>query len=109
MKHPARVVFLTTIWVLLWGRLSVANVVSGLLVSTLLLVLYPTGATGRDGGRVRPIAIVKLVGYVAVQVVVSNVLLTRRVLSRHPNVRTGIVACPLHDHASARRRSSPTC
>ena len=38
----------------------------------------------------------RLAGYVLGQIVVSNAQLTRQILGPRPNVRTGIVACPLH-------------
>lgn len=96
MRLALRIAFLTSIWVLLWGRLSVANVASGVLVATLLLVLYPSGAsTGRPIGRPRPVAFVRLTGSILVQLVVSNAALAREIVTPGSRIRTGVVACPL--------------
>ena len=40
----AHVAGLTAVWVLLWGRLTFANVATGVLVSIALLVVFPVGA-----------------------------------------------------------------
>ena len=41
--------------------------------------------------RVHPIALARLVGYVIAQLVVSNVLVAREIVSRRSRVRTGVV------------------
>ena len=96
MRTARRVVLLTAVWVLLWGELSVANVASGVIVATVVLALFPPGTDAEADRRMRPAAAVRLAGYVLGQIVVSNAQLTRQILGRRPNVRTGIVACPLH-------------
>ena len=84
------------LWCLLWGDLSVANVISGGAVAALLMVAYPTGVRPVHGmSGVRPVALVRLVVYVLYEFAVSNALVARAVLSRESKMRTGIVACPL--------------
>ncbi|HEY5875725.1 MAG TPA: Na+/H+ antiporter subunit E [Ilumatobacteraceae bacterium] len=84
------------LWCLLWGDLSVANVISGGAVAALLMVAYPTGVRPTHGmSGVRPVALVRLVVYVLYEFAVSNALVARAVLSRESKMRTGIVACPL--------------
>lgn len=39
--QPVSLLLLTLLWVLLWGNVSWINVVSGLLLATLVLVLFP--------------------------------------------------------------------
>lgn len=96
MRQILRISFLTAIWVLLWGRLSVANVLSGVIVAAVLLVLYPTGAVADTPvGRPRPIAFLRVLGYILGQVVVSNAHIAREIVTRGSNIRTGIVACRL--------------
>lgn len=88
--------FLTVIWVLLWGEPSVANVLSGIVVSSLLLAVFPgRRGTRPDLGRPRPIGLVRFLAYVGVQFVVSNVLVAREIVTRRSRVRTGVVACRL--------------
>jgi multicomponent Na+:H+ antiporter subunit E len=84
---------LATIWVLLWGSASPANVVSGLLLGWLLVVAVP-GLRGRGGGfAFRPVGIARLGGHLLRTVVTSNIRLTREVLS--PSIRTAVVGVPL--------------
>ncbi len=87
---------LVGLWCLLWGDLSIANVISGSAVAALLMVAYPTGVRPVHGmSGVRPLALVRLVVYVLYEFAVSNALVARAVLSRESRMRTGIVSCPL--------------
>lgn len=98
MTYVARVGVRTAIWVLLWGDVSVANVASGIVVSSLLLVLYPVGRATLTGGlgRPRPFAALLLVGHIARQLVVSNAIVAAAILTPGPRLRSGVVVCPLH-------------
>ena len=84
-----------SIWVLLWGSASPANVLGGLLVGgAARAASSPACAAPRPASvRVRPLAIARLVGHVLVaRRCASNVVLTREVLS------------PRHAHPHRRRR-----
>jgi multicomponent Na+:H+ antiporter subunit E len=96
VKRPLFVVWLVVAWVLLWGRLSVANVLSGLAVVTVLLVVVPVGGT-RSRPVVRPVAVARLGAYFLVQLVRANVTLSRTILAPRDRLRTGVVAVPLED------------
>lgn len=88
--------WLTAVWVLLWGRLSVANVVGGALVSLALLAVFPLEA--RPGDRrvvVRPFAALRLVGHVLVQLVTSNAAMSAQIVRVRPHLHPGVVRCPL--------------
>jgi multicomponent Na+:H+ antiporter subunit E len=85
-----------TAWVLLWGRLSVANVLSGVVVVTALLVLFPVGGR-RARSVVRPLAVARLAAFFVVQLVKSNVDLTRTILAPRDRVRTGVIAVPMEE------------
>ncbi len=89
------IVSLTVIWVLLWGSPSAANVLSGLLVGLVLVMVLPTLRQPLRPGRIRPGALLRLVGYMLVNVVKSNALIIRDILSRHRRLRTGITGVPL--------------
>ena len=87
---------LTAVWVLLWGRLTVANVVGGALVATALLAVFPLEAPTGDGRVVvRPLAALRLVGHVLVQLVTSNVSMSAQILRPRPHLHPGVVRCPL--------------
>jgi multicomponent Na+:H+ antiporter subunit E len=96
MRRPLFVAWLVLAWVLLWGRLSWANVLSGLLVVGVLLGVVPIGGPRRRP-VVRPVALARLVGQFVVQLVLANVTLTRTILARHDRLLTGVVAVPLDD------------
>jgi multicomponent Na+:H+ antiporter subunit E len=92
---------LVVLWLLLWGDLSVANVLSGIAIATLLLAAFP-GDRRADAERyvIRPIAALRLTAYFLVQLVSSNILLVREVLSRRSRVHTAVVACQLETSSS---------
>lgn len=54
-------IWLTLVWVLLWGNVSAANVIGGLIVAILITVLLPLPRVPVEG-RIHPWSIVKLVG-----------------------------------------------
>ncbi len=87
-------VALSAIWVLLWGRLSIANVLSGLVLSGLLVLVLPGARPLPRIDGVRPLALVRLVVHLLRQLVVSNVVLIREVLAPQTAIRTGIIAVP---------------
>lgn len=53
--------WLTTVWVLLWGTVTVANVLSGLLLAALVLLVFPLPRLA-VGVRVRPLPLAVLIG-----------------------------------------------
>jgi multicomponent Na+:H+ antiporter subunit E len=89
------VAFLLGIWLLLWGEVSVANVVSGLLVAALLLVVFPR-TPSTTGFVVRPVPTLRFLLFFAREMVESVVLLSREVLSRRSRFHTGVIAVPVY-------------
>jgi multicomponent Na+:H+ antiporter subunit E len=90
-----RVVLLVVVWLLAWGELSLANVLSGTLLALALIVAFPPRRRSADSPRARLLAGIRLVLYVLAQLVPSNVLVARQVLSRRSRIRTGVLAYPL--------------
>ena len=102
MNVLGRVLFLVSVWVMLWGALTVANVLSGVMVTLLVLAVSPTVAPGvQHIGRPRPLAVLRLMGAVGRQLVTSNIVLAREVVTPGSRITTGVVACRL-------RTDSPT-
>jgi multicomponent Na+:H+ antiporter subunit E len=88
-------VALVAIWILSWGGLTWANLVSGIAVAVGTLVAAP-GVRGRTHAPViRPIPTLVLAAHVLRDVVVSNVQLARLVVARRPRIATGVVRVPL--------------
>ena len=90
---------LALIWVLAWGTPTPANVLGGLLVAAVLLAISPDSwlSLRRARPRLRPVAIARFLGFVLVEVLRANVILTREVVSRESRITTGVVAVPLPD------------
>jgi multicomponent Na+:H+ antiporter subunit E len=88
---------LALIWVLAWGTPTPANVLGGLLVAAVLLAISPDSwlSLRRARPRLRPVAVARFLGFVLVEVLRANVILTREVVSRESRITTGVVAVPL--------------
>ena len=77
-RHPVLLVWLTLVWVGLWGTLSVANVLGGLAVAVVLLVLLPLRDT--DEPPIRLLALLRFVGFFAAELVKGSAVVVRQVL-----------------------------
>lgn len=87
-----RAALLVVLWLLAWGDVSVANVLSGIAVAGATLIAFPPETRTRGRVRVRVGGVLRLAGYVLAQLVVSNVVMTRRVIARRPDVHPGVLA-----------------
>lgn len=94
MTHPVVVVaVLVAVWVLGWGDLSAANVVSGVAVAALVIAVFPIGRVPENAGHtLRPVAVVQLLAYFVVEIVRSNLAMIRDLLGSRSRIQTGIVA-----------------
>lgn len=92
MRMAWRVAVLVPLWLLAWGQLSLANVLSGTVVAAALLLAFP--ARRRGAARLHPsiTGLVRLAGYVAKQLVVSNIVMIRQILRRRPGPAPGVLA-----------------
>ncbi len=95
MRRAFVVAVLTVVWVLLWGSLSAANVVGGIVVAAVLLTAFPVAAGVGRVGRPRPLAALRLAGYVLRNLVVSNVVVTLAILRPGPQPNPFIIRCAL--------------
>jgi multicomponent Na+:H+ antiporter subunit E len=88
----ARVGLLVILWLLAWGEITVANIVSGVAVAVLLLIAFPV--RGRSDGSVglNVGGAVRLAAYVVAQLVVSNLIMTREILRRRVGGQPGVLA-----------------
>jgi multicomponent Na+:H+ antiporter subunit E len=77
----AAIVVLTITWSLLWDRVSLFVVLTGVPLSLLVFVVFPLPRIERDG-RIRPVALARLVGRLAVDVVRSSVRVVGLAFSR---------------------------
>lgn len=95
MRLTARFVVLIALWLLAWGEASTANLASGLAVAAALLVASPPARHSGPPLRIRPLGVVRLLLYIARQLVTSNYLVAREIISRRSSIRTGVLAYPV--------------
>lgn len=89
------VAVLTVIWVLLNGEPTVANVLGGLFVSSLVLVAFPL-APATASHRVHPLALSRFAAFVAASLVTSSLQVAVTALAPTPaRLRSGIVRVEL--------------
>jgi multicomponent Na+:H+ antiporter subunit E len=92
MRSIGRLTLLTALWLLAWGQVSLANVVSGVVVAVALLAAFPQPIAGSADVRINLLAALRLVGFVAGQIVTSNVIMTREILRRRSTMQPGVLA-----------------
>lgn len=95
--RPARIahlVWLTAVWVLLWGAVNPRTVLGGVAVAVLVTATFPLPPMA---GRlaVRPLRLLWLAGYLAVELVVSGVQISWETLRHGRRATAGIVEVPL--------------
>ncbi|NGO72699.1 Na+/H+ antiporter subunit E [Streptomyces boncukensis] len=74
---------LTLLWMLLWGTLSVANVLTGALVGVLVTVVFPLPPIERQA-RLHPVGLARFALRFAGDMVVSSWRVNRVILARRP-------------------------
>lgn len=87
------VLWLTTVWVLLWGSPTLANIASGALIAAALTWGFPVGRSAN--ARYRPLAILRFGAWFAQALVVANVTVAREILRPRPALDQGIIAVQL--------------
>lgn len=96
-------VWLTLVWILLWGTYDVGTVFFGLLVSVAVMTVFPAPSISTNL-TARPLRIVQLVAYLAWDMVSSTVRVSWQSVRHGPRARSGIVAVTLRtdsDHLIA--------
>jgi multicomponent Na+:H+ antiporter subunit E len=88
------VLWLTLVWVLLWGTFTPLSVVAGVLLAALVTVLFRLPPPP-DRLPVRPLRLLSLVGFLLHDLIVSGVEVSWQVLRRGRDARGAIVAVPL--------------
>ena len=63
--------WLMLVWILLWGKLSAANIVGGLAIAAVITVMLPLPAVPVEG-KLHPLSLLRLVVVVGYQLVLSS-------------------------------------
>jgi multicomponent Na+:H+ antiporter subunit E len=88
------VIGLTTVWMLLWGIFSWITLVSGVLVSVLVLAVFPLPPV-TFAGRLRPLALLRFAGRFVADLVVASVQLAVLAFRFGHEPRSAIIKTPL--------------
>jgi multicomponent Na+:H+ antiporter subunit E len=88
------VLWLTLVWVLLWGTFTPASIVGGVLVAALVNVLFRL-PPATDRLPVRPLRLLALLLFLLWDLVVSGAEVSWQVLRHGPRARGAIMAVPL--------------
>ena len=86
--------WLMLVWILLWGTVSAANIVSGLAIALVITVLLPMPAVPIEG-RVHPLSLVRLVTTVGYYLVLSSVQVAWLAIKPGPPPRTAVLRAHL--------------
>ena len=92
-RLPA-VLWLTCVWVLLWGTFTPASIVGGLVVAVLVTALFRL-PPATDRLPVRPLRVCGLLLFLLWDIAVSGVEVSWQVLRYGPRARAAIMAVPL--------------
>ena len=93
MIRALSVAWLTVVWVLLWGSFTLLTVVGGVFLGWLVTAIWPPGAVVRL--PFRPLPLLSLVAFLARDIVVSSLQVSRETLRYGPRSRGAILDLPL--------------
>lgn len=90
-RHPFILLWLTVVWVGLWGSPTAANVLGGLTVAAVLLALLPLPEAPAEG-RVRWPALLRYVAFFALELVRASLIVVWQVLRPGGELRQAVIA-----------------
>ena len=96
--HLATTLWLTTVWVLLWGGLSVANVLGGLVVAMVVTVVLPMPVI-EFHGRVHPLSLLYLAYRFVTDLVAASFQVAFRALDPRSLPHGAVLAVHLRSHS----------
>jgi multicomponent Na+:H+ antiporter subunit E len=88
------VVWLTVVWMLLWGTFTPASVVGGVVVALLVTALFRLPLS-RERLPLRPLRLLALFCHLAYDLVVSGAEVSWQVLRHGPRAQGAVIAVPL--------------
>lgn len=91
MTYLGPTIWLTGLWMVLWRSTTLATLVTGILLAVALTWVVRRGHTHRERHRVRPLALLRYLGHMAVALVRSNVQLAYEVLTPTDYTKPGLL------------------
>ena len=95
MNRILTALWISTIWVFLWGEMTPANILGGIAVAVSLVFVFPAAPEG-PGSSFRPVAAMRFLLHFAYKLVEANIILAWEVATPGNRIREGVVAVPLH-------------
>jgi multicomponent Na+:H+ antiporter subunit E len=92
MRQTGPGALLVVLWLLAWGDITIANLISGVVVAVAILVAFPSRKRSDNHVELRAVGGARLVGYIVAQLVRSNVIIAWEILRPRPTVRPGVLA-----------------
>lgn len=89
MRKPANLIWLILLWIMLWGSLTFANVVGGIVVA--IVVTLFVGRSRTTPIRVRPLGAVQFLA-VSAQLLIASTFDTIAAIARPSTVRSAVIA-----------------
>ncbi|MHB1139843.1 MAG: Na+/H+ antiporter subunit E [Microthrixaceae bacterium] len=86
---------LVAVWLLMWGELSFANVLSGVVVVVLLFLVFPSDRAIWPHRRVHLLSLAHLGAYFVVELLMANVSVAQAVLGPRRSIRSAVLTVPL--------------
>ena len=96
--HVIAATWIVAVWVLLWGDLSVANVVVGLVLALVITTVLPMPPIDFHG-RVRPLGVARVIGHLVVEVTRASVQVSKIALRPGPAPRGAVIGVRLRSHS----------
>jgi multicomponent Na+:H+ antiporter subunit E len=99
LRVSGAVLWLTALWVALWGSVTFANVAGGLVASVGVLTFARLprirNVDPDQQSRINPIASLWLLVFVVYKLAEANLILAWEILTPRNKIRTGVIAVPL--------------
>ena len=101
LRLPMLITWLTTLWVLLWGDVSFANVLGGVAVAIVVVMFARLDAASLRPTHFRPWWALRYLTTVMWQLLTANLRLAIEILTPHDGTYTGIIAVPIRGGSDA--------
>ena len=94
------------LWIMLWGDLSIANVLGGAAVATVVQVFSRRGGERRavpdkqHRGILSPLAALYFAGYFVYKLIEANLVLAWEIVTPRNRINTGVVRVPLRTESN---------
>lgn len=87
--------WLTLVWVMLWGELSLGNVLVGMILGILVTIVFPLPGM-EFNGRIRPVGFAILFARMARDLVITSFQVVRQVINPGSRIESVVVGIRLH-------------